>query len=145
MWIYRGLPLHTIPPGAYGFTYEITNTLTGQRYLGKKAFYFKKTTRKKGERRKTSKMVESDWRRYTGSSTPLNADIERLGIDSFTFEILTMCDSKRELTYQETRLLFVHDVLRAKQPDGSWAFYNECILHKFWKHAEPDQDDEDDE
>lgn len=40
-WKYKGKAIKTIPEGAYGFVYEITNKVNGMKYIGKKFFVFK--------------------------------------------------------------------------------------------------------
>ena len=67
----------------------ITNTTTGQKYIGKKLAKFKTTKPPlKGKKNKRRGTKESDWRDYWGSSDKLQADVEELGADKFTREIL---------------------------------------------------------
>ena len=35
-WMFEGKPVKDIPEGYVGFVYEITNTTTGRKYIGKK-------------------------------------------------------------------------------------------------------------
>jgi len=42
-WTYEGKPIDTIPDEYEGFVYLITNTTTGQKYIGKKLAKFKTT------------------------------------------------------------------------------------------------------
>jgi len=87
---------------AWGFVYIITNKLNNKKYIGKKQLKFKKTRKPlKGKVNKRRSMIESDWKEYTGSSTELNADIEKLGKENFTFEIIKFCSSKSTLSYFE--------------------------------------------
>jgi hypothetical protein len=55
------------------------------------------------------------------SSNDLNADIQAIGKDKFTFEIVWLCDSKFELAYYEAKKQFDNDVLLKE------GFYNGII------------------
>lgn len=96
----------------FGFIYRITNTITGQYYIGKKQCS-KKIKRKplKGRVNKRISISESDWKEYTGSSNSLNEDINRLGKENFKFEILKTCRSKWELAYEEIKEQLKNDVI----------------------------------
>src|SRR6056297_1938885 len=85
-----------------GFVYEITNKVSGRKYVGQKRMWFEKRL-PKTKTRKTRRKVyyESDWKTYTGSSEELNKDIEKLGIENFSFVILKYCYSKFQLHYYE--------------------------------------------
>tara|TARA_R110000744_G_scaffold10369_4_gene32321 strand:- start:27293 stop:27763 length:471 start_codon:yes stop_codon:yes gene_type:complete len=96
----------------FGFVYVITNTVSGRKYIGCKQCKKRvKLKPLKGMKRKRIKIYDSDWRKYTGSSTDLNNDIEELGKDKFHFEILNSCDGKWELAYTEGKLQFEKDAL----------------------------------
>ena len=111
-----------IPENAFGFIYEITNTINGKKYIGKKQMT-RKIRRKplKGKKRKRIDHIESDWKTYTGSSDALNLDISTLGIDKFIFKILKFCNSKFELSYFEAKMQFEKDVLLSED------YYNGII------------------
>ncbi len=96
----------------FGFVYIITNLSNGMKYIGKKQIV-KKTKRPplKGKKRKRIIVGESDWKTYTGSSDRLNADIEKLGKNQFTFEIIRSCGTKSELAYMETFYQFQAEAL----------------------------------
>jgi hypothetical protein len=112
IWTYQQQPLEEIPEGYIGFVYLITNLTTGQKYIGKKLAQFRKTRPPlKGKRLKRRSTVESDWRDYWGSSERLQADIEALGPEHFTREILYLCKSKAEMSYLEAREQFERRVL----------------------------------
>ena len=82
---------------AFGFIYEICNTVTSKKYIGKK--------------HRRIELRESDWKTYTGSSVDLNADIVKYGKDKFTFTILHYCGSKWELGYREIKEQIKRDVI----------------------------------
>ena len=91
-WTYQGKIIENIPDEYEGFVYLITNTTTGQKYVGKKLAKFKTTKPPlKGKKNKRRGTKESDWRTYWGSSDRLNADVAELGGDKFTREILYLC------------------------------------------------------
>tara|TARA_S200000501_G_C20481749_1_gene594169 strand:- start:207 stop:641 length:435 start_codon:yes stop_codon:yes gene_type:complete len=111
-----------IPKDSFGFIYEITNTISGKKYIGKKQMV-RKIRRKplKGKKRKRIDFIESDWKTYTGSSDALNNDISLLGLDKFIFKILKFCNSKFELSYFEAKMQFEMDVLLSEN------YYNGII------------------
>lgn len=91
-----------IDENTFGFIYEITNTITGKKYIGKKQCKSKlKRKPLKGKKNKRIEIKESDWKEYTSSSTDLNEDIKKYGKDKFLFKILRACGSKWELAYFE--------------------------------------------
>lgn len=97
---------------AYGFVYLITNNISDKKYIGKKQMKkMRKLPPLKGKKRKRTKVVDSDWRTYTGSSDNLNDDIKTYGKNKFTFQILRFCNSKSALAYFETKEQFDKDVL----------------------------------
>ena len=73
---------------------------------------------KKNKRRSTK---ESDWRTYWGSSDHLNEDVEQLGPENFTREILYYCTSRGELSYLEAKEQFDREVLKTDE------YYNGII------------------
>jgi hypothetical protein len=121
MWIYQNNVVEELPEDCVGFVYEITNLTTSRKYIGKKLAKFSKTTYRmvklkngtKKKKRIRSK-IDSDWREYYGSSDELKKDIETLGSDKFTREILYLCKSKAECSYVEAREQFARKVLESK-------------------------------
>jgi hypothetical protein len=119
-WLYESQPVDQLPEDCAGFVYEITNTLTGRKYIGKKLAKFSKTTYrvvklKNGNKKKKKirSKIDSDWQLYYGSSPELTKDIEKLGIENFSREILYYCKSKSECSYIEAREQFARRVLES--------------------------------
>jgi len=106
-----------------GFVYKVVNTVTGKAYIGRKYFRFKRKR----------VFVESDWQYYQTSSTELQADISKYGIQSFRFIVLGLGKNKTEVNYLEVALQFEADVLNARLEDGSFAYYNKNIMSKYFQ------------
>jgi hypothetical protein len=124
-WLYQGTVVEELPEDCVGFVYLITNTVTGRMYIGKKLAKFSKTTYKvvkqkngiKKKKRIKSK-IDSDWQTYYGSNIELNKDVEALGNEKFTREILHYCNSKALTSYLEAKEQFDRKVLESQ------AYYN---------------------
>ena len=119
-WLFESREITQIPEEYAGFVYVITNNLTGRMYIGKKLSKFSKTTyqtqRLKNGKRRRKKIrgkIESDWQDYYGSSAELTRDVEQLGTENFTREILYYCRSKAECSYIEAREQFARKVLES--------------------------------
>ena len=113
----------------WGFVYEITNLVNQRRYIGRKYFWQKRKPRG-GKRRVTS---ESDWKRYYGSCPELKDDIKVFGKESFKREILSLHRTPGRVNYEETRQLFLHDVLTEALDNGTPAYYNSNILGRYYR------------
>jgi hypothetical protein len=125
MWIYNNVPLEEIPENAYGYVYLITNLTNGRKYIGKKLFWFRRTKVVKGKKKRLK--VESDWKDYWSSSDELKADVEKLGINNFSREILHICPNKGLCNYLEAKEQMVRCVLETDQ------YYNsqiQCRVHR---------------
>ena len=111
-WTYQGKIIKELPQDCEAFVYLITNLTDNKKYVGKKLAKFK-TTKKplKGRKNKRRGTKESDWRTYWGSSEKLIADIEKLGGDKFTREILYYCPSRGVASYLEAKEQFERKVL----------------------------------
>jgi len=128
-WYYQNNPVKDLPEDCVGFVYLITNTINSRKYVGKKLAKFSRTTYKtvkkkdgtKKKKRVRSK-IDSDWLEYFGSSIELNKDVELLGKENFTREILYFCKSKAECSYIEAREQFARKVLESTE------YYNNNIM-----------------
>ena len=83
-----------------------------------------------GKRRVTS---ESDWKRYYGSSDELKRDIREIGRTSFRREILSLHTTLGKVNYEETKQLFLHNVLMESLDDGTPMYYNSNILGRYMR------------
>jgi hypothetical protein len=119
-WTFQGNAVEELPDDCVGFVYMITNTLSGRKYIGKKLAKFSKTTTKTvklkngtKKKKKIRSKIDSDWRTYYGSSPELSKDVDALGAENFTREILFICKSKAECSYIEAREQFTRKVLES--------------------------------
>ena len=119
-WLYQGQIVNELPEDCIGFVYLITNNITDRKYIGKKLAKFSKTTYKvvklkngTKKKKKIRSKIDSDWQTYYGSNIELNKDVEKLGTENFTREILYYCKSKAECSYIEAREQFERKVLES--------------------------------
>ena len=129
-WYYQGAAFTSNDIGDFfGFVYRITNLQTGRKYIGRKYFWQKRKPRT-GGRRVTS---ESNWKKYYGSSGELKQDINNCGHNSFRREILSLHTTGGKTNFEETRQLFLNDVLTESLTDGTPAYYNSNILGRYYR------------
>ena len=129
-WLYKGTTFTSDDIGDFfGYVYCITNIESGKQYIGRKYFYQKRKPRG-AKRRVTS---ESDWKRYYGSSAELNSDRKLLGNSAFKREILSLHSRLGDVNYEETKQLFLNNVLQEALDDGSPAYYNSNILGRYMR------------
>jgi len=113
----------------FGFVYHIHCEITGRSYLGRKYFWSFRTP--KGKKRKVKS--ESDWKKYYGSCPELKEDIVKLGKDKFKRSILSLHKTLGKTNYEETRMLFLDNVLTEALEDGSPKYYNSQILSRYYR------------
>jgi superfamily II DNA/RNA helicase len=120
MWLYNSEIIEQLPEDCVGFVYLITNKTNDRKYVGKKLAKFSKTTYKvvklkngTKKKKKVRSKIDSDWMEYYGSSIELSKDVEILGRENFTREILYFCKSKAECSYIEAREQFTRRVLES--------------------------------
>lgn len=124
------------PEEYFGFVYRITNLQSGKFYIGRKQLsstttkaLTKKELLEQTDKRSSKKKVtkESNWRNYWGSNKTLLEDVKTLGKENFKREILTLCRTKKELTYYEMHHQCMYGVLLLPE-----LTYNDNILGKFF-------------
>jgi hypothetical protein len=121
-WTYKGKKIDELPEDCEAFVYLITNITDNRKYVGKKLAKFKTTKPPlKGRKNKRRGTKESDWRDYWGSSDNLLRDVEELGTDKFTREILHYCKSRGLASYLEAKEQFDRRVLESDE------YYNGII------------------
>ena len=132
-WTYQGQVVTDLPEDCIGYVYLITNLVSGRKYIGKKLAKFSKVSYKtvklkngNKKRKRIKSKIDSDWKEYWGSSPNLQADIDTLGKEKFSREILYYCKSKAETSYIEAREQFDRKVLESDD------YYNgiiNCRIH----------------
>jgi len=129
-WMYNQTPFHSKDIGDhYGFVYLIENKLNGKKYIGRKYLWQFRTP--KGKKRKVKS--ESNWKEYYGSCPELKEDIDKLGRENFSRTILSLHQTKGKTNYEETRQLFVNNVLTESLDNGEPAFYNSNVLSRYFR------------
>lgn len=137
-WLYKGKEFTdgNIPEGAVGFVYLMSAIIDGKSvaYIGKKNFFvnIKKPLGKKALAMSTDKRLKKyrrelkpDFQKYYSSNKILK-DAHKAGV-VIKREILLICYSQMELTYQETKHQFLYEVLEKEE------YLNGNILGKFYK------------
>ncbi len=129
-WTYKGTTFTSADIGDFfGYVYCITNLKSGRKYIGRKNF--QQHRKHRGSRRKRTS--ESNWKTYYGSSKELNEDRKLLGNSTFRREILGVYRTQGKVNYEETRQLFLNNVLTESLDDGSPAYYNSNVLGRYYK------------
>ncbi|MFZ9301515.1 MAG: hypothetical protein ACO23V_11145 [Chitinophagaceae bacterium] len=113
----------------FGFVYCITNMQNNKKYIGRKYFWSFRTP--KGKSRKVRE--ESDWKKYYGSCPELKEDIKVYGKLHFERIILSLHKTKGITNFEETRQLFLNNVLTEAMADGQPAYYNSNILGRYMR------------
>ncbi len=137
-WIYQGkeFTIQDIPDGAVGFIYIMAAIIDEKLvlYVGKKNFFanVKRPLGKKALAMVTDKRLKKyrhelkpDFMNYYSSNKTLKEFAKSGGV--VKREILRICNSKTELTYQETKYQFMYEVLEKDE------YLNSNILGRFYK------------
>jgi len=129
-WQYNGTVFDSDDIGEYfGFVYCITNKSNQRQYIGRKYFWsFRKPP---GKKRKVKQ--ESDWKKYYGSCPELKEDVKKYGKETFNREIISLHITKGNCNFEETKQLFLNNVLSEALDDGSPAYYNSNILGRYMR------------
>jgi len=129
-WTYKGVTFTSGDIGDFfGFVYRITNLQTNKKYIGRK--YFTQRRKPKGGKRKVTS--ESDWKKYYGSSKELKDDVKKFGRSIFRREIISLHATLGKVNYEETKQLFLNNVLMEALDDGTPAYYNSNILGRYMR------------
>ena len=129
-WYYQGTAFTSNDIGDFfGYVYCITNTITGKKYIGRK--YFTQRRKPRGGKRKVTS--ESDWKKYYGSSKELKDDVKKFGRSIFRREIISLHETLGKVNYEETKQLFLNNVLMEALDDGTPAYYNSNILGRYMR------------
>jgi len=113
----------------FGFVYLISCKTTGRRYIGRKYLWQFRTP--KGKKRKVKS--ESDWKNYYGSCPELKEDIKLLGKDKFQRTIVSLHKTLGKTNYEETRQLFLNNVLTEALDSGVPAYYNSNVMNRYFR------------
>ena len=113
----------------FGFVYLITNKSNQRQYIGRKYFWSFRTP--PGKKRKVKQ--ESDWKKYYGSCPELKEDLKLHGKEIFKREILSLHTTKGTCNFEETKQLFLNNVLSEALDDGTPAYYNSNILGRYMR------------
>lgn len=129
-WRYQGKVFETEDIQDYfGFVYLIECSETNRKYLGRK--YFWSFRKPKGKKRKVKQ--ESDWKMYYGSCPELKEDIVKYGKNKFQRTILSLHKTGGKTNYEETRQLFVNNVLTESLDNGIPMYYNSNVLGRYFR------------
>ena len=137
-WTYQGTAITSADINDFfGIVYRITNLQNGRKYIGRKYFVQKRKPRG-GGRRRTS---ESDWKAYYGSSKELTEDRKLLGSSCFKREIISLHRTKGQVNYEETKQLFLNNVLTETVDGKTPLYYNSNILGRYMRkdYFKPEQ------
>ena len=74
-----------------------------------------------------------NWKKYYGSSPELKADVKEYGKDTFSREIISLHKTLGKVNYEETRQLFLNNVLTEALDNGEPAYYNSNVLGRYYR------------
>ena len=129
-WIYNGEVFESDHiQDHFGFVYRIDCLENNRSYFGRK--YFWSFRKKRGATRRSKS--ESDWKKYYGSCPELKEDIKKYTKEIFNREILSLHETKGTCNYEETKQLFLNNVLIESLDSGCPAYYNSNILGRYMR------------
>jgi hypothetical protein len=129
-WIYNDKVFDSNDIGDnFGFVYLITNKSNSRQYIGRKYFWQFRTP--KGKSRKVKS--ESNWKDYYGSCPELKEDVDEFGKENFDRVILSLHQTKGKTNFEETKQLFLNNVLSESLDAGIPKFYNSNILGRYYR------------
>lgn len=104
-WFYEGIALKDdkIPEKSIGFLYKITNTETGDWYIGRKLLTKASTKMVKGKKKKCR--AENDWKDYWSSNDKIKATAKE-NPTVLKREILLFVTTMGAMAYSEEFLLY---------------------------------------
>jgi hypothetical protein len=134
VWKLNNKPFEEAPKEFIGFVYEILDTQTKMKYIGKKKFWAKITRPPlKGKKNKRRIIKESDWKTYHGSSETVKELVENTGDWRFERTIIRLCKTAGEMSYYEMKEQVENDVL-LKPKEYYNAFVGGKIHRKHLNH-----------
>lgn len=112
-WTFNNKPFDSDVIKDYvGFVYEVYDTQTEMKYIGKKKFWSRVTRPPlKGKKNKRRSLKESDWQSYYGSSEEVKQLVENTGEWRFKRKIIRLCKTAGEMSYYEMKEQIDNDVL----------------------------------
>jgi hypothetical protein len=113
----------------FGFVYHIHCATAGRSYVGRKYFWSFRTP--KGKSRKVKS--ESDWKKYYGSCPELKEELKKYGKECFERKIISLHKTRGKVNFEETRQLFLNNVLTEALDSGVPAYYNSNILNRYFR------------
>lgn len=129
-WYYQGQIFTSEDIKDYvGFVYLITHIPTGKKYIGRKYIYSYR--KPKGAKRRVKQF--SNWQKYYGSCDELKTLVKNEGEQNFKREILSLHLTEGKTNFEETRQLFLNNVLTEKLENGESAYFNNQILSRYFK------------
>ena len=129
-WLYQGKVFETEDiQENFGFVYLINCEETQRKYLGRKYFWSFRTP--KGKKRKVKQ--ESDWKKYYGSCPELKEDIKKYGKHKFQRTIVSLHKTLGKTNYEETKQLFLNNVLTEALDSGVPAYYNSNVMNRYFR------------
>ena len=140
-WLYENKEVQTFPEETFGFVYKITCNKTNRSYIGRKqvvsvrnvpltqkdVLVWKESHTGGRPPKKKQVIKPSKWENYWGSNADFLVYVKEQGLENFTREVLQLCNTKKQLTYWETKYQFSMGVLESEDS------FCDNILGKFFR------------